>query len=204
MSATPFSPKNKEDSDRAHLHAREVIYPDFFHTEAGNITYDEQRDIAHPEWGRLDGQMAIDRLIKVTVAGYRAPITFTIQERYRNTDWAHKQDITITEWNTLSNLPSELYKLQANFFMYGYFDWGGTNQFVDAICINIPGLLRGIVSKALRPFRKVNRRTQQPFLCITFDQLYEAGLVEWRFDPVTAYAGAPVEEHVVTQTPLPF
>jgi hypothetical protein len=57
----------------------------------------------------------------VTTHGLRAPLGFTIQERFRRPRYAEFQDLTLTEWNGNSNLPSELYKIRAGMFLYGYY-----------------------------------------------------------------------------------
>lgn len=179
MQATPFSSDNKAHSDAAHLAARLQIYPALFKTDAANIDYEDQGAIETPRWGALDGDMSIDRIVKVSVKGLRQPLIFTVQERFRRPDSAWRQDITVTEWNPRSNLPSELYKISANFFLYGYFD-KDKDRFVDAICVNVPDLLLSIVSQSVKYDRKTNPRTQQPFLCFKFADLHEASMVIYR------------------------
>lgn len=106
------------------------------------------------------------------------PFTFTFQERFRKMQYINNQDITLTEWNTASNTPSELYKISANYFLYGYFD-PHYKTFGDAIVINVPSMMLGIVSHRLNFIRNVNRRSNQPFLCITFNDLHEANIVDY-------------------------
>jgi hypothetical protein len=185
MPATPFSNANKEFSDKAHLAARRLIYPQMFKALPQNISYETQEEITSERGGALDGDMSIDRVVKVTVSGFRAPFTFTVQERFRKPENAKWQDITITEWNTRSNTPSELYKISANFFLYGYYD-DLRMSFVDALIINVPSMMYSIATGAFRPDRRNNPRSDQPFLCLKFDDLHRAGLVMYRMQaPIT-------------------
>lgn len=179
MAVTPFSNDNKKFSDDAHIAARKLIYPRLFKTDATLITYEDQDAIETARGGALDGDMSIDRVVKVTVSGLRAPLTFTFQERFRRPEHTWRQDITLTEWNTNSNLPSEFYKISANYFLYGYYD-DKTNLFSDAICVNVAGLLTSIVQQSLTYERKANERTNQPFLTFRFDDLHKAGIVTYR------------------------
>lgn len=180
---TPYSIDNKAFSDKAHLAARQQVYPHIFKVGNGKIAYEEQGDISTPRWGVLDGELGIDRLVKVTVGGLRMPLTFTVQERFRNTGYKHKQDITVTEWNRTTNLPSELYKIAADLFLYGYFDANG-NRFADAICINVPSLKQSIVNKLVHYSTEYNKRSNQDFLCFKFNDLHSAGLVIYRHDSI--------------------
>lgn len=178
MSYTPYSTDNKKFSDEAHMAARTLIYPRLFKMDASNITYEQQGEITTERWGALDGDMSIDRIVKVTVAGLRQPLTFTVQERFRKPDAAKWQDITITEWNNNTNLPSELYKIQANLFLYAYY--GGAGAFTDAICVGVTDLLMAITQKSVDFEDRKNPRSNQTFLAFKFDALHKAGLVVYR------------------------
>lgn len=204
MASTPYSKDNKAFSDEAHMAARTLIYPHLFQAEAANITYEQQGEITTPRWGALDGDMSIDRIIKVSVNRLRHPVTFTVQERFRNTWYSHKQDITITEWNNNSNLPSELYKIQANLFLYAYY---GMGVFVDAICVNVTDLLMAITRQTVDFSDHPNTRTNQMFIGLKFDALHKAGLVVYRQKVVdfaqpadlqirTLFAGLPQSEQL--------
>lgn len=177
MASTPYSKNNKAFSDEAHMAARTLIYPRLFKTDATNITYEQQGEITTERWGALDGDMSIDRIVKVTVGRLRQPLTFTVQERFRNTWYSHKEDITITEWNNNSNRPSELYKIQANLFLYAYY---GMGTFVDSICVNVTDLLMALVQKTIEFGVRPNTRSNQTFLTLGFDALHKAGLVVYR------------------------
>jgi len=178
MANTPYSSDNRNFSDSAHLVARKTIYPRLFSTTENNLAYEKQEDILSNRGGALDADLSIDRVVKVAVNGFRIPFTFTFQERFRKPQYANNQDITLTEWNTQSNLPSELYKISANFFLYGYFD-SNLSVFSDAIVVNVPSMMLAITNGQLSFTRNVNRRSNQPFLCITFNALHKAHLVDY-------------------------
>lgn len=173
---TPFSQGNKAFSDKAHLAARRLIYPALFKTDQSKLAYEDQEAITTARGGALDGDMSIDRIVKVTVNSFRHPMTFTFQERFRKPDNAWRQDITITEWNNATNLPSEFYKISANMFLYAYYN-EQQNSFADAICVNVPAMMLGFALGTLKHDRSQNPRSNQPFVTVRFSELYEQRLV---------------------------
>lgn len=183
MASTPFSNDMKAFSDEAHMAARKLIYPKLFSTLETNITYAKQEDIMTDRGGALDADLSIDRVVKVSVSGLRMPLVFTFQERFRSPYYAGWQDITLTEWNPASNTPSELYKISANFFLYGYYN-KVSKTFIDAINVNVPNMMLSIVTKQLDFKRDTNKRTAQPFLCVKFDALHKANVVNYRMKPI--------------------
>ena len=127
----------------------------------------------------LDGEMAIDRIVSVKVTWFKAEIEFTIQERFRRKQFVKYQDITITEWNDATNLKSELFKLNAGIFVYGYFDIENKNM-IDWIAIDTPALLRQLVIKEPDINRGNNPRSKQSFLVFDFNYLSDIGAVIYR------------------------
>lgn len=117
---TLHEPKNQAFSDAAHEAAKTLIYPHWFAHESLSF---ERTKVEHGGIHRVfDGEMAIDVILRMTVKGFSHPFQFTVQERFRRVAYAKYKDITITEWNTASNMPSELYKINADYIVYGYFD----------------------------------------------------------------------------------
>ena len=165
---TPYSTKNAEFSQIAHNAARQQIYPRLF--GPNNTLEYESPDLHETEFNRfMDTQMGIDKIVNVTVTGqFKYPIKFTVQERFRKQQYADFEDITITEYNPLSGLPSELYKLQAMFFVYGYFD--GIN-FSKAIYFYPARLLHGLTLGAIQYTKEQNTRSMQHFICVTFGEI---------------------------------
>ena len=126
----------------------------------------------------LDGQMAVDRIVHVTVSGLRDTIDHVVQERFRRPQYARYRDITITEWNHASNQKSELYKLKAGIFLYGYYD-EDRGTFGEVIAVNTSALLHAITTGRMKLPVEENRRTKQTFVCLKFDALHAAGVVMW-------------------------
>jgi hypothetical protein len=132
---------------------------------------DERSDV-------LDGALGIDRIVKVKGLPkfLRQPITFTVQERFRRIEFAKWKDVTITEWNNVTNQPSELYKIIANIFLYGYYD-PTTGAFLDAIAFDPLAALRLLCADRIKFSTGVNPRSKQNFVAFTFINLQQAGCV---------------------------
>lgn len=175
---TQFDQSHKDFSDKAHKAAQTLIYPKIFRTS--KLVF-ETTDLKDSEHSRiLDGEMGIDRIVYVTVENLNAPIKFTIQERFRTPQYYKWQDITITEWNNNSNLPSELYKINSGYFVYGYYDVD-KNYFLDAICVSVPDLLHSIATNRLIYSRRMNPKNQY-FIGIKFTDLAKSSLITWRIN----------------------
>lgn len=173
---TQYSNINQIFTDEAHLAAQEKIYPCLFNTTKRNMKFITTSLSGGGKDRVLDGDMAIDRIIKVKVDWFRAPLEFTVQERFRRHHYAKFKDLTITEWNEATDLKSELFKLNAGIFLYGYY-LQEKMEFVDWIAINTVGLLLRIAARRPRIKRETNKRSQQTFLTFKFDDLHRAGLV---------------------------
>jgi hypothetical protein len=175
---TPYCPANQKFSDAAHAAAQSAVYPDMLGCEFDSLSFESSSVGDGGDRAILDGQMAVDRIVSVTVAGLRGPIEHTVQERFRRPGYSDYRDLTITEWNHASNEKSELYKLKAGVFLYGYFDQA-SESFGEVIAVNTSLLLMAISIGGIRYTKGINRRSRQSFLCITFDALHEAGVVVW-------------------------
>ena len=123
----------------------------------------------------LDGQMAVDRLVKVTVSGFRRPIEYTVQERFRRHGFSKYRDITITEWNHASGKPSELYKIKCDVMTYGYYH-EQNNAFGEVVAIDVAAFKMALTRGEISYIRKQNPK-RQDFICIGFDDLHDAGVV---------------------------
>jgi hypothetical protein len=175
---TVFEQDNADFSTRAHMVARELIYPAIFETD--KLSFEDCTVGSTARGNILDGEMGVDRIVRVTVKNLPAPIVFTVQERFRKPEFARYRDITVTEWNYASNLPSELYKINAGLFLYGYYD-DKKQLFLDAICLHTSCLLYAIVRHQISFGRKRNPK-QQSFLTFGFDDLKDANTVAWRME----------------------
>ena len=179
--ATPYSKENQEFTNRAHDAAQRLLYPSLFGVEQDQLSFECTSLGLGERQAFLDGQMAIDRIVKVQVPGLGLPLSFTVQERFRKPKYASFRDITITEWNLATDRPSELYKLNAGLFIYGYYD-AIADRFIEAIAVDVPWLLIMFPLKLVDWSLQENPRTSQTFFCFKFDDLFTSGAVcgYWR------------------------
>ena len=166
---TEYTPINQEFSDKAHKAAQKLLYPLLFNVKQDALEFiDTSLKLGKTE-AFLDGTMAIDRIVKVTVSGLEKALPFTIQERFRRPYAANFRDLTITEWNHTTNLPSELYKLQAMLFVYGYYD-EEENRFIEAVVVDIPRFMLHLQRGHIKYTHERNKKNQT-FLGFHFDEL---------------------------------
>lgn len=145
MNYTPYTQGNADFSNSAHMAARRTFYPAMFGVTATDIDWDSSTLLATGERGQvLDGEMGIDRIALVTVDGLRAPLRLTVQERFRRPQYQNCLEATITEWLHNSNRPSELHKIAANFFVYGFYD-ATQDILLRAVTLNMPAVLLHIM-----------------------------------------------------------
>lgn len=172
---TRFEQHNQDFSDKAHAAAQSLVYPHLFKCDESRLTFDSASVSDGGEKAILDGQMAVDRLVKVTVTGLRHPIQHTVQERFRRPGYRNYRDVTITEWNHASNQPSELYKIKCGIFTYGYY-YEEESRFGDVIAVDVSAFLMAMTVGGIEYTKKTNRK-KQDFICVTFDELHQAGVV---------------------------
>jgi hypothetical protein len=172
---TKFEQHNQDFSDKAHAAAQSLVYPRLFKCDESRLTFESASVSDGGEKAILDGQMAVDRLVKVTVDGFRHPIQHTVQERFRRPGYRNYRDITITEWNHASNQPSELYKIKCGIFTYGYY-YEDEQRFGDVIAVDVSAFLMAMTTGGICYAKRTNRK-RQDFICVTFDELHEAGVV---------------------------
>ena len=188
MARTLYEQDNADFSNRAHMRARDVLYPRIFNVRREHLQFEDTLLAQSDRAKILDGEMGVDRIVRVTLPNLPAPLVFTVQERFRRPEFAKYQDMTVTEWNHASNLPSELYKINAGLFLYGYFD-ERTSVFVDAIAIGVTDMLLAIATRRLRYDRRWNKK-RQTFLTLRFDDMERAGIVRFRLDKTMMQAAS--------------
>lgn len=175
---TPFSDDNKDFTNVAHNAARRDIYPALF-PHAHYISFVEQLDVKEDAvWSMLDGKLGIDRIAEVYGGTAAHPLTFTVQERFRRAQYASYRDVTITKFNTETEMPSELHKLGAQLFIYGYYD-DSSDKFVDFVVINTVRMIRALIG-GLTYRTGFNNRSKQSFISIAFNDLEQHGILELR------------------------
>lgn len=168
---TGFSPRNMEFTKRAHLAAQSQFYPGLFRNLP--ITFEDTVGTAK------DLEYAIDCRVAVTVDGLQAPLYFAVQERWRRPADMQYGDITITEWNQASGQPSELHKLGAQLFVYGFYD-ETTDRIVVAVAVNVVTVLWRLAVRDLGWRRQ--RRIDQTFLGFSLQDLRDVGSVIYHYD----------------------
>ena len=177
MARTLYEQDNADFSNRAHMRARDVLYPRIFNVRRERLEFEDTLLAQSDRAAILDGEMGVDRIVRVTIHNLPAPLVFTVQERFRRPEFAKYQDLTVTEWNHASNLPSELYKINAGLFVYGYFD-ERSGRFPDAIVIGVTEMLLALAQGRLRYERRRNKK-QQSFLALRFEDMEKAGIVRY-------------------------
>lgn len=167
---TGFSPARMADTQQAHRAAQRQFYPRLFPglAIAFESTVDEIADLKY----------AVDCRVAVTVRQpLRAPLTFSVQERWRtDLDAMSWGDVTVTEWNVASDTPSELHKLGAHLFVYGFYDKAG-DRIVEAVCINVAGMLLALALGKLPYKPRLTAGRDQTFVPFTVRDLENVGAI---------------------------
>ena len=88
----------------------------------------------------------------------------------------HYRDITITEWNYDSDLPSELYKLAADYFVYGYF--APPDTFKRVIAIEVAKFKRLLCAAHVKYGFGYNDKHQR-FISVMYTHLEKIGVVTY-------------------------
>lgn len=171
MMQTPYSQDNQDFSDRAHVAAQSQVYQYALDADASSLAF-RCTSLAVGEKERvLDGEMGVDRIVEVSCLSMRKPITFCVQERFRRIRYRGFKDITVTTWNTRTNQPSELYKINAGLFLYGFFD-DETGEVVEWLMVNTTAMLLALSDGRLKYSTRLNARSQQEFITLDYRQLY--------------------------------
>ena len=163
---TAFSGQNWEITHAAHLAAREQFYPKLWPNALRIQFIDVTGAVEDLKYG-------IDCIAAVYVKGFRAPLKFFIQERFREPYFRKFRDATVTEWNTVTDLPSELHKIAAQIFVYGYYD-PAKNLILGALAINVPQMIREIGEGRLPYTRDQRSSKDQDFIGVKWDDLHDA------------------------------
>jgi hypothetical protein len=172
---TTFDPKRMDFTKRAHTAAQTQFYPDMF--PGRPIRYADTVATVR------DLDYAIDCQLAVTVPDLRAPLHFAVQERWRQPQWENHGDVTVTEWNLASGQPSELHKLGAHLFVYGFYD-APADRIRLAVAVAVPILLRELAcgDPPLRYRRGTRGGRDQTFLGFQCRDLESAGAVMFKLD----------------------
>lgn len=169
-------------SSFAHYKAREVLYPSLFSVPHYDLEY-ENIELSKSERERiLDGELGVDRIIKVKRDDLLSKIPFTIQERFKSPKYSHFRELTITKFNHASNKLGELSKLCAGFFVCGYYN-KEQNQLLETVIVNVPKLLIAIANNEVDYNEIYYKEKEQSFIAIHFDHLLFRDMVELHYVP---------------------
>jgi hypothetical protein len=171
---TPYSQENQALSDAAHLASQTQVYPFVFNCDSSRLSFECTSLSVSDKAAILDGEMGVDRIVRVSCLDLPRPISFCIQERFRNIKYSGYQDLTITTWNTITGQPSELYKINAGLFLYGFYN-SASNLFGDWVMVNTAAMLIALTSKRVPYTTKKNPRSGQEFIGLKFADLYKSG-----------------------------
>lgn len=169
---TVFSPERMDFTRAAHLAARDQVYALMW---PEGVTFEDKVGTAQ------DLNYAIDAQLAVTVPGLRGPIRLSVQERFREPEAMRFEDLTITEWNLATNQPSELHKLAAQLFVYGYFH-RPSGHICRALAVDVGLLQWAFTHGGISP--RAGRRPggDQSFKAFAFDDLRRIGAVLFEHD----------------------
>lgn len=170
MSRTVFSPERFAFTRRAHLAAQRQLYPLMY---PHGVRF---RDVTKTA---RDLDYAIDCELDVTIPELRGPVRIGVQERFRTPEHLHYGDISITEWNLATDQPSELHKLGAHMFVYGFYD-EPHDRVVLAVAFDVGLVQWALAHDALDYDRR--RRGDQSFIVIKFTELSDLGAVLYVHD----------------------
>jgi hypothetical protein len=177
---TRFDEKNKQFTDDAHEAAKEQVYPHLFKNNGADIDVRSIAADADVEAKFLDLQYGIDVVVEIEVAELDATVPVYIQERFRAPEYRHYQDLTITKHNNASGEPSELSKIAAQQFIYGYYQ-PVLDEIQEAVCVNVPALLRRIADGSLLCGEERNEKDQD-FVTVPFELLRKKGVIAFHLD----------------------
>lgn len=186
----PPMPKTKYDKQRGaestarHKLAEHVLYPRVFGTRRKNLKF---RNCRVNSGDRLesvcDGQLKIDCLVyEKSDVRWRTDFRWAVQERFLDAKryTSHPDYITVTEFNTLTGRPSEVYAGHFDIFLYGYVD-DSSGTFYNSIAVEGFRLRDGIYSGAIEGVRDNNGgEKQQDFIKIPYGELLRVDAVMWQ------------------------
>jgi hypothetical protein len=187
--STIYQPLNAAFSEQAHRAARTLIYPALFRVsperlefEATQVERQPGEDFSHSRNSILDGDLKVDRLVRVNTSGESAPFLFTIQERFRRTKYHERygRQVCLTKRNLDTRQPSEFFNACADFLVYGWFeDQPEGGYFLDAVVIDLSRVKMALVRGELSYGQRDNDK-RQLMAVFNLDELQAVGAVVWK------------------------
>lgn len=177
MPKTIFEQQNAAFSDLAHESALNDIYPKIFKSR---FSCESTSLYKSREYEFLDGEKKIDRIFRFQTSS-GSDLKITVQERFRRPEFYRYRDITLTEYNFNSGINSEVYEIEAMYFLYAYYN-PKTRRFGEIILINVADLILALVNKRIAFTRKFNKKNQS-FLIFKFEDLIKSKVVKFHNKP---------------------
>lgn len=201
---TPYDEENGDFTKLAHKKARQVLYPKaldrLYRNESYEIEYHGDSSGDAPV--DLDGEHGIDVTISFDTE-FRPDIPVFVQERFRRPNYQQWQDIVLTEWNLKSGTPSELGKIKADHFVYGYYD-ENKDEILEALIVEVVDLKRALVEGAIKCDTGRTNPKDQRMVGVKFAELqrYDVRYLHYR-DGDLHYNGYDVGQNDATQEAEP-
>lgn len=179
MTRTRHDEPHHDFTNRAHRAARKQIYPYIVGVESYDRLKFEDTDFSTPEGKLLDGEHGIDRIVHCKYPYLDDFVSYGVQERFRvpKPRYSNYFDLTITKFNNASGKKSELSKLHAQIFVYGYYD-EAKKEFSRTIACNTYFMIRYIGAGVIGYGQNANEK-EQDFITIPFKDLISNRIAFW-------------------------
>lgn len=209
MARTPIDKCHELYSRLAHKIAEKKIYPPFFPTATKLNFVDTGMSGRHPNRNLLDGDLKIDYFVHVCSdincsKSHDRPKHFfrtdsqrySFQERWREPSYRSYQDLTLTRRNQISDVVSELHKINTDFMLYGYclnpkprlpngrYDINGDfdpKDILQAIIINVANLKKQFIDGNIKMADDKGNEKSQLFSAFSFRDLISKGIAVWQY-----------------------
>lgn len=156
-------------SRRAHKAAEAQIY---------KTAFGEYVSIESAVGSDDDLKSGIDYRIRVYSRSVAEPIQFTVQERWRRPRASRFREITMTEYDIQTRSYGEMYKIAADFLMYGYYN-EKKRAFGEVIIVPVSALLLLLAKGAVEGGRKQIESKNAIIRTVPFDELFARRLVAY-------------------------
>ena len=175
----PFTNKLTEFSNAVH---EDLINRGFYEHVFGNKLIDIiDTTVTKPGYSKeaqlLDQNYGVDYRIVINDPNL-GNIPVTIQERFRDMSAKKYQDFTLTH-KTPNGRPSELSKINADLFVYGYAETiNGITKANQIIIVDMPLVKLALSNKIFVPHKpKTSSKSGSTFITIPFNDLFKMGAV---------------------------
>ena len=185
MASTPMKEEDILRAELGHKKACKSFYPLIF-PDAKKIHYTDmflRKDDVRSQI--YDGELCIDYILEIEGPTGRLPVPIYVQERFRNPKkFGRYRDLTACEWHRNSDTKGEVYKIAADFYLYGYYDIEA-DIITEAVWVNVAELktlwLEGTLSLDKTDY---NKGRKEDFCSFPFETLDELGaLYYWYIHP---------------------